>query len=517
MTDPLNPMPMVDPLLDLQGINKGIDDSNQLIEYLKGQGYFDAPDYEGSVQKYQERLQDVVEPPRDLDFYDMASTLGASLLAGPRTQDPFSGLGKGFASFSGQLRANREETRKQRQQMAMQAANLAMQDEQRAEARMDSIVSELVKNQLSGEVDTLSLEYNRVTEDNQVIERVVGTFDKKTQSKLIKEILSNPARQAREYDPATAPQLGSSDLDKKAAGELSKRATEVNTRSDTAYASLDNINRANRIADELGEDGFGAFEQATVGARNLLRGIDWLGIDVEKVSLQEAIGSTTLAFALQNVSKTKGAVSNAEMDLFIKAAPYLGQTYQGFKLITAIQERIVRKELKFASDYASEEQRLITEYEKRGVPPVASSIRSRMLSWENNYKDKNEDSFLSPEEMAILKQSSKNKTEYLGQGKFGGRIQETDKKTGAVTDWEFDEKSNQINNSFDQYLEERNRKSVSTIDSLLNAFRSGGTGNAGDAGNTVYDNIINSNLSPDEQNQAIRSLNDRLGTSFPEV
>jgi hypothetical protein len=119
--------------------------------------------------------------------------------------------------------------------------------------------------------------------------------------------------------------------------------------------------------------------------------------------------------------------------------------------------------------------------------------------------------------MSILKQSSKDKTEYLGQGKFGGRIQETDKKTGAVTDWEFDEKSNQINNSFDQYLEERNRKSVSTIDLLLNALRSGGTGNAGDAGNTVYDKIINSNLSADEQNQAIRSLNDRLGTSFPEV
>ena len=51
---------------------------------------------------------------------------------------------------------------------------------------------------------------------------------------------------------------------------------------------------------------------------------------------------------MANVAATKGAVSDKEMALFKSAAPFLGQTYEGFMLALQIQEQAAVKQTEYA-------------------------------------------------------------------------------------------------------------------------------------------------------------------------
>ena len=57
----------------------------------------------------------------------------------------FEGIGRGFANVSTRVRQAREDNMKANQQMGMQIASLAMQDEQRAQDYMDKYSFELLK------------------------------------------------------------------------------------------------------------------------------------------------------------------------------------------------------------------------------------------------------------------------------------------------------------------------------------------------------------------------------------
>jgi len=91
-------------------------------------------DYDQNLEKYKERLAPFVSQPRKMSFYDLASELGAGLLSTPNTggASAFTGLGVGFNRASERMRAANEEDRKARQQIGLQAAQMAMKDENAA-------------------------------------------------------------------------------------------------------------------------------------------------------------------------------------------------------------------------------------------------------------------------------------------------------------------------------------------------------------------------------------------------
>ena len=97
-------------------------------EFQLGKSLAEAKDYDANKQKYYERLNAVAPVARDSrNIYDLASDLGAGLLSTPNTggASAFTGLGVGFNKYSERIRQEDAINSKQKQQVAMQAAQMA--------------------------------------------------------------------------------------------------------------------------------------------------------------------------------------------------------------------------------------------------------------------------------------------------------------------------------------------------------------------------------------------------------
>jgi len=357
--------------------------------------------YEERVAGYTERLADL-EPPRERKtIYDVASDLAR----GMATQDPragaFRALGAGFMNVSDQLRAERRERQKTKQALAMKAAELAMDDERRAQEYLTKYSIELLKNQDPGDVKLVRLEYDEVDDAGQPTgRRIQRTFDKVTDSSQIRELLSrrNAMEVSIEPVPPGAP-APETELDKLRAKELAKRMTELGTNADLASAALDNIQQGKILAERIGPEGFGKGQEATMPLRQLVASFAPDFIDTERLSAQEALQQVTVAFTLANTAKTKGAISDSEMRLFREASPYLGQTYEGFMMALDLQRRAAEKVLQFNreyNEYMDDYLESFVETNKR--EPKGREIDRAMARWEQRWKDQGRDLFLTDED-----------------------------------------------------------------------------------------------------------------------
>ena len=92
------------------------------------------PDYEASYQKYYDRLSPFLPQRKRMNIYDVAAEIGKGLLSTPNTGvgSAYIGIGVGFDRVSDRLRAAKIEDEKARREVGMKAAQMAMQDEQRA-------------------------------------------------------------------------------------------------------------------------------------------------------------------------------------------------------------------------------------------------------------------------------------------------------------------------------------------------------------------------------------------------
>jgi len=363
--------------------------------------------YEQRVEGYQERLAGL-EPPRERKtIYDVASDLAR----GMATQDPragaFRALGAGFMNVSDQLRAERRERQKSKQAVALKAAELAMDDERRAQEYLTKYSIELLKNQDPGDVKLVRLEYDEIDDAGRPTgRRIQRTFDKVTDSEQIRQLLSNRNAMEVSIEPtppgAPAPET---ELDKARAKELSKRMTELGTNADLASAALDNIQQAKILAERIGPDGFGRGQDATLPISQFVASFAPDFIDVNRLSAQEALQQITVAFTLANTAKTKGAISDSEMRLFREASPYLGQTYDGFQMALDLQRRAAEKVLQFNREYNDYMDDYVESFiETNGRDPSGRELDRAMARWEQRWKDQGRDMFLTDEDKERIKE-----------------------------------------------------------------------------------------------------------------
>jgi hypothetical protein len=126
-------MAVIDPI-DPFASNVDVSSSDTTMQDLAGR-IKEKQNYDQNFAKYEQRLAPYAyEAPR-MSFYDLASELGAGLLATPNTggASAFIGLGTGFTRASDRMKKAQEENAKAQQQIGLQAAQMAMQDEQKAE------------------------------------------------------------------------------------------------------------------------------------------------------------------------------------------------------------------------------------------------------------------------------------------------------------------------------------------------------------------------------------------------
>lgn len=180
VNDPINPF---DSDVDVSATNDQFDELGKLM-----MDRFQ-PDYDKNFTKYQERLSPYTYQAPNMSFYDLASELGAGLLATPNTggASAFTGLGVGFANASERMKKKKEDNAKARQQIALQAAQMAMQDERQADEFLNQAYIKMIGD-TNKEIKTMNLSWI----DKDSGERKEGTLDKK--SDLFKEIMSDPEK-----------------------------------------------------------------------------------------------------------------------------------------------------------------------------------------------------------------------------------------------------------------------------------------------------------------------------------
>jgi hypothetical protein len=338
--------------------------------------------YEDSYNKYLERLSQFAPEHPKMSIFQVASELGRGLLATPNTGvgSTYQGLGVGFDNISARLKADREMHEKRRNEVAMMATQMAMQDEQRAEDFLNQIALDRI-NSANKKVDYITLEY---MEDGET--KMIRLPDTNQYAPQINEIIQNKG--GREVKPAsTQINMPGSEQpgDKKAIDQIFKDQESFGEKAEASNATLDQVSQARLLAEEIGESGFGPLNRSTLQAREFISGIglgDWLQSE-EKIAPQKALNQLSMSFTMGIVSQTKGAISDREMKLFIQASPTLGSTYKGYMKQLELLERLAARDSDFYSDYLDEYTRMIDA----GVGP--QKMQAQLEKFATNWKKNN--------------------------------------------------------------------------------------------------------------------------------
>jgi uncharacterized membrane-anchored protein len=139
------------------------------------------------------------------------------------------------------------------------------------------------------------------------------------------------------------------------ADNITKNMNKWQEEADAAGSLRDQILIARTLGKELGEDGFGRVEDLTMGLRSIFADLPGMKnlVDATKLSKQQALQQTSIGFVMALVGKTKGAISNKEMDIFFQASPTLGSTYQGYMMMLDYMDRIANLTEKYNEEWSN--------------------------------------------------------------------------------------------------------------------------------------------------------------------
>jgi hypothetical protein len=349
--------------------------------------------YEDSYNKYLQRLSQFAPEQSKMSIFQVASELGRGLLATPNTGvgSTYQGLGVGFDNISARLKADREMHEKRRNEVAMMASQMAMQDEQRADDFLNKIALERI-SAVNKKVDYITLEYMEGDET-----KMIRLPDTNQYAPQINDIIQNKG--GKEVKPAsTQINMPGSEQpgDKKAIDQIFKDQESFGEKAEASNATLDQVSQARSLAQEVGPENFGPFSRSTLYLREFVDGIGFSDFleDPSVIAPQKALNQLSMSFTMGIVSQTKGAISDREMKLFIQASPTLGSTYDGYMKQLELLERLAARDSDFYSDYLDEYTRMIDG----GIGP--QKMQAQLEKFATNWKKNNP--LFTPEETKYL-------------------------------------------------------------------------------------------------------------------
>ena len=316
-------------------------------------------DYDESYDKYLDRFSSLAPEPPKTSIFDLASELGRGLLATPNTGvgSAFQGLGVGFDNLSQKLNADKKMYEDRRREVMMMASQMAMQDERKAEDFLNQIALERIKN-ANKKVDYITVEYQQDGKTKQ--KRFADTAEN---AEAINTLIEQGGR---EIKPATT-QInmpgGNTKADEKAVDQIFKDQESFGEKAEASRATLDQVEQARFLAEEIGPADFGPFAKSTLYLREFVDGLGFGDLleDPGKIASQKALNQLSMSFTMGIVSQTKGAISDREMKLFIQASPTLGSTYAGYMKQLELLERLAARDSDFYTDYLNYQKELIED------------------------------------------------------------------------------------------------------------------------------------------------------------
>ncbi len=368
----------------------------------------EVPDYQESFEQYQERLMPYVYQEPRMSIYDLASELGAGLLATPNVGgiSLFQGLGTGFAKASERLKSAKAENAKARQQVALQAAQMAMQDEQQAKQFLQEFsLKQIDARNKAGEY--ITLEY---TDPNG--ELISKTFrDNQANAADIDALLAQGATEVKTPASQTIINQGQklSKRDEKAIEDQIKLENDLYEDFKTSTGVVDNVAVARKAAMEIGPENYGPDEAILLGPKKMIVGLglaDTFNLDPNVVAKQQVLNQLGMGFTMAIVSQTKGAISNKEMQLFINASPGLASTYDGYMMQLDYLDRVAQRQKQMYNDVIAEAERLEALEAAGEITPSQTARKLKVFHGE--WAEKNP--LFSDEETKMLEERVAKKT-----------------------------------------------------------------------------------------------------------
>tara|TARA_R100000544_G_scaffold25126_2_gene12739 strand:- start:413 stop:1795 length:1383 start_codon:yes stop_codon:yes gene_type:complete len=350
--------------------------------------------FDQNFENYRNRLSGVFTRSPRPTIFDLASDLGASLLA-DTTQDPYAGLGRGFSQFNKRFEKNKKERIALDQQIGMKAMEMALTDERNAEKYLNERL--LRRIELSGkpfapliyEVDELGVD------GSPTGKRVQVQVDPRNISE-VQAIKSNPSAKLIRGSQVNINQSTSkpSEFDKGQGKNLAALFERIHKDYDNARNQNDLTNSFLSKLNELGKDNFGILASNTLGARKFL---SEFGITLGKnIKDQELINTLGTRIAMGLVGQTKGAITEMEMNLFIAASPSLASSYEGAILQATYLQRIANMKMKVSEEFNDAVANGLLD----GADTQAKKY-SIAKGWEQRWHKKNR--LFTPEEMQELR------------------------------------------------------------------------------------------------------------------
>ena len=372
--------------------------------------------FDTSFDKYQSRLSALRTPSQPVSFYDVASKLGAGLLAQQAEKFPSigRGLGLGFQSLSEEIAKRREQKRKEEEAVAMKAMELAITDERQAQKYLNDYALKMI-DMANKDIKTITLDTSMLVDSigpdgEPLMNTQTGVpFRDKTTLKAndpyINELLGLGAVVLDRASTNINLQGAGNKLDEARAKNIAEAEAKWQEEADAATAIRDQVAIARSLAEELGPDGFGAAENLTLGMRNIIAGLGFDNlVDVDKLATQQALTQTSIGFVMALVGKTKGAISNREMDIFFAASPTLASTYQGYMEMLGYMDRIAE----LTERYNAEWQAKQVELQGKSI----SEINAEFAKFKKEFKEKPENKLIQSDEERKRLESIADKDTY---------------------------------------------------------------------------------------------------------
>ena len=345
-------------------------------------------DVSAKAQEYRDVLGSAVREPAKPSFYDLASDLGAGLLAqqGEPLPSIGRGIGLGFQTFKQELDAKNKALEEKLDDIAIQSVGLAIGDKQKAEANYNELLFKQILETLDPDKGT-AVTYGKEI-DGEMSYKTFGN----------KELENIAEATAEGYALIKSPLVNIGGDQETGLSEMYKGLGRAQGESEKIYSQdYELAQKSNQLLDsmevngaKLPEEAFGLAPLMFEDIRRFLisfgptRNLPFAEGLADIQSLREPMASVTVNLAMMNVQKTKGPISDTEMKLFISSIPSLAQTKDGFFNTIAIMRQINDFIINFETQRLAERDVYLSQ-EGASV----SGLQAHMRKWETDWRKDN--------------------------------------------------------------------------------------------------------------------------------
>jgi hypothetical protein len=341
--------------------------------------------FDERFQEYQSRLAPLFsQETRRPNIYDLALRLSEGIAASDPTAGPYAGLARGFVAYSKDLRKQADEAKQIQQQIALKAFEMARSDEKAAEEYLQKMQLELLKQGNKG-VKYVRWAIPETDESGKETGKIIYKSAPETDVALQEKYrLAGGYPDTGGGTSVTVGGGSSSKILETTGKNFANAISKWQEEAELARTQKNLLQTAAKISADLPEDQRGQIANLTVGARQFLSELGvWDGSNIPEQELVRSFG-TRIAMGL--VGQTKGAISNAEMNLFLSSSPGLAMTKGGYEKLIGYLNRINQKTLDFNDAYnqAVLNGEFDEAYETGNDAKIAAAVGAWQSRWHND-------------------------------------------------------------------------------------------------------------------------------------